>query len=58
MFQYSFESLFRSQQYALLDNCCREYLFVVEFYMVSGIAAHDLFTAIMGKTLSMFLVGV
>lgn len=54
-FQYPFESLFRSQQYALLDNACREYLFVIEFFMCSGSAAQDLFNLIMSKTLTMFL---
>ncbi|XP_071801799.1 vacuolar protein sorting-associated protein 52 homolog [Asterias amurensis] len=53
--KHTFESLFRSQHYALLDNCCREYLFVCDFFMVSGSSAQDLFNAIMGKTLSMFL---
>uniref|UniRef100_A0A3Q1MJR9 Vacuolar protein sorting-associated protein 52 homolog n=1 Tax=Bos taurus TaxID=9913 RepID=A0A3Q1MJR9_BOVIN len=51
--QYPFEALFRSQHYALLDNSCREYLFICEFFMVSGPAAHDLFHAVMGRTLSM-----
>ncbi|XP_035210728.1 vacuolar protein sorting-associated protein 52 homolog isoform X3 [Stegodyphus dumicola] len=53
--KYTFESLFRSQQYALVDNACREYLFIVEFFMVSGSSALDLFNAVLGKTLSMFL---
>ncbi|CAH1787667.1 unnamed protein product [Owenia fusiformis] len=53
--KHSFESLFRSQQYALLDNCCREFLFLVDFFMVQQSSAQDLFNAIMGKTLSMFL---
>ncbi|XP_013412635.1 vacuolar protein sorting-associated protein 52 homolog isoform X2 [Lingula anatina] len=53
--KYTFESLFRSQHYALLDNCCREYLFIVDFFMVSGSAAQDLFNAVMGKTMSSFL---
>ncbi|MXQ85540.1 hypothetical protein E5288_WYG011230 [Bos mutus] len=51
--RYPFEALFRSQHYALLDNSCREYLFICEFFMVSGPAAHDLFHAVMGRTLSM-----
>ena len=57
-FQYTFEKLFRSQHYTLMDNCCREYLFIVDFFMVSssGTPAQDLFNNIMGKTLSMFLV--
>ncbi|EAX03689.1 vacuolar protein sorting-associated protein 52 homolog isoform X2 [Pongo pygmaeus] len=53
--QYPFEALFRSQHYALLDNSCREYLFICEFFVVSGPAAHDLFHAVMGRTLSMTL---
>ncbi|KAH8020768.1 hypothetical protein HPB51_003425 [Rhipicephalus microplus] len=53
--QYPFESLFRSQQYALLDNACREYLFVTEFFMVTGPAAQELFNSIMNRTLTMFV---
>uniref|UniRef100_A0A8C3J5B0 Vacuolar protein sorting-associated protein 52 homolog n=1 Tax=Calidris pygmaea TaxID=425635 RepID=A0A8C3J5B0_9CHAR len=53
--RYPFESLFRSQHYALLDNSCREYLFLCEFFMVTGPSAQDLFNAVMGKTLAMFL---
>ena len=54
--QYPYETLFRSQHYALLDNGCREYLFLSDFFMVAGNSALDLFNSIMGKTLSMFLV--
>ncbi|XP_076772713.1 vacuolar protein sorting-associated protein 52 homolog isoform X3 [Arvicanthis niloticus] len=53
--RYPFEALFRSQHYALLDNSCREYLFICDFFIVSGLAAHDLFHAVMGRTLSMTL---
>ncbi|NXN13045.1 VPS52 protein, partial [Indicator maculatus] len=53
--RYPFESLFRSQHYALLDNSCREFLFLCDFFMVSGASAQDLFSSVMGKTLSMFL---
>nr|XP_010598926.1 vacuolar protein sorting-associated protein 52 homolog [Loxodonta africana] len=53
--RYPYEALFRSQHYALLDNSCREYLFICEFFAVSGPAAHDLFHAVMGRTLSMTL---
>ncbi|KAM7319195.1 hypothetical protein ACRRTK_022307 [Alexandromys fortis] len=53
--RYPFEALFRSQHYALLDNSCREYLFICEFFVVSGPAAHDLFHAVMGRTLAMTL---
>uniref|UniRef100_H2Z2W5 Vacuolar protein sorting-associated protein 52 homolog n=1 Tax=Ciona savignyi TaxID=51511 RepID=H2Z2W5_CIOSA len=54
----SFESLFRSQHYALLDTSCREYLFVCDFFMLSASAAQDLFNAIVGKTLALYLVSV
>ncbi|KAK5620314.1 Vacuolar protein sorting-associated protein 52 [Crenichthys baileyi] len=53
--RYPYETLFRSQHYALLDNGCREYLFLCDFFMVAGNSALDLFYCIMGKTLSMFL---
>uniref|UniRef100_A0A670ZSA7 Vacuolar protein sorting-associated protein 52 homolog n=1 Tax=Pseudonaja textilis TaxID=8673 RepID=A0A670ZSA7_PSETE len=53
--RYPFESLFRSQHYALLDNSCREYLFLCDFFLVAGSPALDLFNAVMGKTLAMFL---
>ncbi|CAI5768937.1 Vacuolar protein sorting-associated protein 52 homolog [Podarcis lilfordi] len=53
--RYPFESLFRSQHFALLDNSCREYLFLCDFFLVTGTPALDLFNAVMGKTLTMFL---
>ncbi|XP_046548965.1 vacuolar protein sorting-associated protein 52 homolog isoform X3 [Haliotis rubra] len=53
--KYTFECLFRSLHFALMDNCCREFLFVVDFYMAIGSVAQNLFDAIMGKTLTMFL---
>lgn len=58
IFQFNFESLFRSLHYALMDNCCREYLFLVDFYMASGTASQDLFNAIMSKTLQTYLVSI
>lgn len=53
--KHTFESLFRSQQFALVDNACREYLFLTEFFMMSGSNAQDIFNAVMGKTLSLLL---
>ena len=41
-----------------MDNCCREYLFICDFFLVSGTGAQTLFDAIMGKTLSLFLVRI
>lgn len=46
-----YEKLFRSEQYALLENGCREYVFLSEFFMVQGQAADELFHQVMGKTL-------
>lgn len=54
--QYSYEALFRSEQYALVDNACREYLFGTEFFMVRGAQAQDLFNQVMGKTLTLLIV--
>ena len=55
--QYPFEALFRSQHYALVDNSCREFLFLCDFFAVSGGDAMQLYGAVMGRTLTMFLVG-
>ncbi|KAF7702508.1 hypothetical protein HF521_001791 [Silurus meridionalis] len=56
--RYPYETLFRSQHYALLDNGCREFLFLSDFFMVTGNSALDLFNSIMGKTLSMFMKNI
>lgn len=56
LFQYPFEALFRSVQYALVDNACREYLFICEYFMVKNQPALDLFNKIMGKTLNLLQV--
>ena len=54
--QYPYESLFRSTLFALMDNCCREYLFVVDFFGLTPNTAQTFFDAIMGKTLAYLLV--
>ena len=48
-----YEKLFRSEQYALLENACREYVFLSEFFMVQGSQADDLFFMVFGKTLGL-----
>ena len=53
--RYHYEALFRSEQYALVDNACREYLFLTEFFKVRGIQAMDIFNQVMGKTLNLML---
>lgn len=39
----SFESLFRSLHYALLDCACREYLFILDFFLPSDQAKFQMF---------------
>ncbi|XP_041976459.1 vacuolar protein sorting-associated protein 52 homolog [Aricia agestis] len=56
--RYSYEALFRSLQYALVDNSCREYLFTTEFFHVKGSHAQELFDRILGKTLSLLVKNV
>ncbi|KAK0078260.1 hypothetical protein PV325_002767 [Microctonus aethiopoides] len=53
--RYHYEALFRSEQYALVDNACREYLFLAEFFKVRGVQAMDIFNQVMGNTLSTML---
>lgn len=53
--KYSYESLFRSQHYALVDNACREYLFMEDFFIIAGNNAQDLFNNVFGKTLTMLV---
>ncbi|XP_015114891.1 vacuolar protein sorting-associated protein 52 homolog [Diachasma alloeum] len=51
--RYHYEALFRSEQYALVDNACREYLFLTEFFKVRGVQAMDIFNQVMGSTLTL-----
>ncbi|KAL2740728.1 vacuolar protein sorting-associated protein 52 [Vespula squamosa] len=51
--RYHYEALFRSEQYAVVDNACREYLFLTEFFKVSGNEAMKIFNKIMEKTLNL-----
>jgi hypothetical protein len=44
--QYHYEALFRSEQYALVDNACREYLFLSEFFKVRNKQALDIFNQV------------
>ncbi len=39
-----------------MDNGCREYLFVVEFFNLTPSAAQDFFDSIFGRTLAYLLV--
>lgn len=53
--RYHYEALFRSEQYALVDNACREYLFLIEFFKAREIQALDIFNQVMGKTLTLMM---
>ena len=39
-----------------MDNCCREYLFVVDFFGHTPNTAQSFFDEILGKTLAYLLV--
>jgi len=48
--KYSLETIFRSIQFAYLDNACREYLFIHEFFMANSKLTMELFNTIYSKT--------
>ncbi|XP_065332207.1 vacuolar protein sorting-associated protein 52 homolog [Cloeon dipterum] len=48
-----YEIIFRSVQFALLENGCREFIFLKEFFVVQGNAALDMFNQVLGMTLGM-----
>ena len=50
--RYPYEMLFRSVQYALVDNACREFLFISEFFMLDTNTAQELFNNIFGKNMN------
>jgi vacuolar protein sorting-associated protein 52 len=56
--KYSLESIFRSEQFALLDNSCNEYLFLCDFFLAKDKAASEIFAAVLGKTFSLFVKNV
>jgi len=53
--RYPYEMLFRSVQFALLDNACREFLFISEFFVLDAASAQEIFNSIFGKTMSLLL---
>ena len=46
--RYPYEMLFRSVQFALLDNACREFLFISEFFVLDAASAQEIFNSIFG----------
>jgi len=50
--KYNLEALFRTVNFALLDNACREYIFLRDFFMtISETQNVDLFNSVFNKTL-------
>ncbi|KAJ4437018.1 hypothetical protein ANN_17150 [Periplaneta americana] len=48
--------IIETEQYCLVDNACREYLFLAEFFIVQGPQALELFNQILGKTLNLLVI--
>ncbi|VDD97491.1 unnamed protein product, partial [Enterobius vermicularis] len=53
--RFQFEVLFRSLQYAFVDHLSHEYLFISDFFMVTGQTAVGLFSQIMTRSLNSLL---
>ncbi|XP_059480069.1 vacuolar protein sorting-associated protein 52 homolog [Neocloeon triangulifer] len=52
-FKFPYETIFRSLQFALLENGCREFIFIKEFFIVQGNSALEMFNQVLGMTLGM-----
>ncbi|KAK6746746.1 hypothetical protein RB195_000172 [Necator americanus] len=50
--KFQFEALFRSIHLAFVDHCSHEFLFLTDFFMVSGQAAVDLHAKVMGRAIA------
>lgn len=53
--KYPLESIFRSLQFAILDNGCREYVFLSEFFILNPESTEYYFHKVFGKTLDLFI---
>ncbi|KAF6208659.1 hypothetical protein GE061_017117 [Apolygus lucorum] len=53
--RFSYEALFRTEQYALVDNACREFIFITEFFGFKAKIALDVFSQIWGRTLTLIV---
>jgi len=51
-----YESVFRSLLFTMVDNACREYLFLGEFFLQKTHELQDLFHLVMGRSLAHVLV--
>lgn len=50
--KFQFEALFRSIHLAFVDHCSHEFLFLTDFFMVSGQIAIDLHAKVMGRAVA------
>ncbi|VDN06583.1 unnamed protein product [Thelazia callipaeda] len=53
--RFQFESLFRSVQFAFVDHSSHEFLFVSDFFMITGQTALEVFSEIMMRTITTLL---
>lgn len=53
--KYPMEAIFRSHQFAVLDNACHEYHFLSEYFMLNPKESQEHFSIVFGKTLSLFI---
>ncbi|CAJ0585461.1 unnamed protein product, partial [Mesorhabditis spiculigera] len=53
--KFQFESLFRSIHFALVDHCSHEFLFITDFFLVSGPIAVEMHKRIMHRALTQLL---
>jgi hypothetical protein len=56
--KYPLEGIFRSHQFAVLDNSCREYLFLTDFFILNPDQAMDHFNIVMSRSLHLFVKAV
>lgn len=56
--KYPYEALFRSLQWALVENASREYFFLTDFFLMTGKGVMELFNSIWGKTFMMMLKNI
>lgn len=52
--KYAMEVLFRSHQFAVLDNACHEYQFLSEYFILNSKDTQEHFSIVFGKTLTLF----
>lgn len=53
--KFQFESLFRAIHFALVDHCSHEFLFLTDFFLVSGPIAVELHKRVMSRALTQLL---